>query len=305
MVPWLLANPGVTVGEAARRFGVTAQQIKQDLDDICESETPGLFFDNIVRIQYWRSDDGFDDDCPIFVHQPLNFDRPTQLSADRAAQLLLGLDVVAQLLGTSSPAIASARGKLAEVAQQRVDSPVVLNLGAENKAAFQSIMTALAAQSCVEIEYLPGDRDAVTRRVIEPVSVDADAGVTVIHAWCQNAQAMRRFRLDRVLTARASEVEPHKPERTTASTDLADSAELVLQVTAPVKAAWVFDGLPGTRVVPTQSGVIAEVPAGSAEWAIRWGLAHAGVVEVLEPSQVREAISSRLTTLKALTHPSG
>lgn len=302
LVPWLANHRGATIAETAERFGVSAEQIREDLRDICDSETPGLFFDDTVRIVYWRSDDGIDDDCEIFVEQALRFDRPTRIASGMATQLVLGLDVLEQIMGAPNAAIRSARVKLTNLAPKVAPTSVKVHGKGVASESMHVILAALATRSCAEIDYLAGGRDEVTKRVIEPLSLITDAGLTRVRAWCHVAKAVRTFRLDRVLSATASDATPVAPDFVDDGEAFADAASFSVTAKASTSAAWAFDGLPNCSVTEDSATaeVVATFAAGSVEWAVRWALAHSDVVEVLEPERVRAEAHRRARA--ALTH---
>ena len=74
LVPWLTANPGVTVDEAAAHFDVSADQLEKDLFLLICTGRPGHFHDDLVDIQFW------DEDRRITVLDPQSLDRPLRLS---------------------------------------------------------------------------------------------------------------------------------------------------------------------------------------------------------------------------------
>lgn len=295
LVPWLVAHPGATIRETAEKFGVSGDQIRNDLRDICDSETPGLFFDDTVRIVYWRSDDGIDDDCAIFVNQALRFDRPSRIAAGVAAQLVLGLDVLAQIMGTPSDAVRTARAKLTNIAPDVSVAPVKVQDKGIASETMQCVLRALATRSCIEVDYLAGGRDEVTTRIIEPLTLLTDAGLTRMVSWCHSAEALRTFRLDRILAARPSDASPQAPSKVVDTESFVQSAALNVTATAAKASAWVFDGLPGVEIDEKNAvgQVRATFPAGSMEWAVRWALAHCDVVSVTEPAHLREEVVRR------------
>ncbi|NBO45697.1 MAG: WYL domain-containing protein [Actinobacteria bacterium] len=116
-----------------------------------------------------------------------------------------------------------------------------------------------------------------------------------VRAWCHASEAVRTFRIDRVLAARVSEELPIAPNLVDNGDRFSDSAALSITATAPVSASWVFDGLPGCTVTdPSVTGEVrATFSAGSVEWAVRWALAHCDLVEVTAPMTVCTEIQRR------------
>ena len=58
---------------------------------------------------------------------------------------------------------------------------------------------AIAERRCVRIRYWTAARDALTERVVEPITLQAFQGGTFLHAFCRWRQALRVFRLNRVV----------------------------------------------------------------------------------------------------------
>ena len=56
VVPWLAANDGVSIAEAARHFGVTEKQLSDDLWLLICTGRPGHLHGDLVDIQFWDED---------------------------------------------------------------------------------------------------------------------------------------------------------------------------------------------------------------------------------------------------------
>ena len=80
VVPWLSANDGVTIAEAASHFGVSEKQFQDDLWLLICTGTPGHLHGDLVDIQFW------DEDGSIHVLDAQTLDRPL-----RPEQAILGL----------------------------------------------------------------------------------------------------------------------------------------------------------------------------------------------------------------------
>ena len=107
LVPWLSAHDGVTVSEAASHFGVTTEELVDDLNLLICSGLPGYGPEHLVDIQFW------DEDEEIHVLDPQTLTAPMRLTPDEVTALLVGLRVLAQVPGDHDrDALVTATAKL-------------------------------------------------------------------------------------------------------------------------------------------------------------------------------------------------
>ena len=102
---WVADNPGVSIKEAARHFGVTPAVIERDVNTLWVSGLPGGLHGDLVDFDASDFDAG-----RLSLAEPLGLDRPVRLTRQEAISLLMALRVLADLLVDdegSAPAIAS------------------------------------------------------------------------------------------------------------------------------------------------------------------------------------------------------
>jgi predicted DNA-binding transcriptional regulator YafY len=195
LVPWLVANDGVRIADAAARFGVSERQLLKDLDLLIVSGRPGHLHGDLVDIQYW------DDDGRIHVLDPQVLHRPLALTGDEAAALLVSLRLLAQVPGDHDrAALVSATEKI-EAATQMASTTVDIRLEPVPHALADRVREAIANGRRLQIRYASGATDSVTARVVDPMSLALVSGHLYLHAWCHSSEAMRTFRVDRILEA--------------------------------------------------------------------------------------------------------
>ena len=291
LVPWLTANPGVTVDEAAAHFDVSADQLEKDLFLLICTGRPGHFHDDLVDIQFW------DEDRRITVLDPQSLDRPLRLSPDEAASLLVALRVLAQLPGVSDrDALASATAKLETAAGQALraaDGLTVAVEGPRDPVVASAIDAALAGGRALRLDYV-GQLDERTERVVDPMRVLSLQGRSYLEAWCRRAEAVRTFRIDRIQGAVVLE----EPAIVPSDAVPVDLVEGVLRVEGtPVtlelaaEAAWVAEEQQVDAVTDLGDGRIRVVlPVADDRWLERLLLRYAGSVTVVDRPDVAESV---------------
>jgi predicted DNA-binding transcriptional regulator YafY len=210
LVPYVVSRKVVGLAETAAAFGVSERELVDDL--------------NLLWCVELRAPDPY---CPIdlsyeggeiVVSQAESIARPLRLAVDEASALLVALRMLAEVPGLEDRSAMSrliakleaAAGEAAAVSAQvavQVDMPD--GDGSEGVAA--RINAALAAGRRVHLRhYVPG-RDEATERDVDPMRLLVVEGRPYLEGWCRRAEAVRLFRLDRVLALEVLDVPASPP----------------------------------------------------------------------------------------------
>ncbi len=291
LVPWLLAHDGVTIGETAVHFGVTESELERDLWLLVVCGLPGHGPDQLVDIDFW-------DDGVIHVIDPQTLDRPLRLTPEEAVTLLISLRTLAQVPGIEDRmALHGAMAKIESAlgsAYDRGSLPDV-DLGVPTDVG-RVIDEALLTMSGLEITYLSGTRDDVTRRLIAPVAVEVVDGVAYLEAWCSMAEGVRTFRLDRIISAAAADrpaIPAGEEEPIEAAVRRQPSAWALVSVDPSDR--WIADVHPGASVegVDDHGRSLVRLPLHSHEWGIGLVLGLGGGATVVAPPELVTAVADR------------
>ena len=288
LVPWLVARDGVTMAECAAHFGVTEEQLDLDLWLLVVCGVPGYGPDQLVDIQFW-------DDGQIHVIDPQTLKHPLRLSQEEALTLLVALRMLAQVPGVQDrEAIVSAAVKLENAASAGDSGREMAIHVAVDPDITRVVDRALIEGREVAIRYASATKDEVTDRTIRPRRLFTTDGVTYLEAFCLSAEALRTFRLDRVLVAtlgEAFDVAPVEERTAPASTPRTPLETAVLAVDP--SARWIIDVHQATEAavaLPDGRSVI-RLPLHSFDWGVRLVLSLRGSATVLEPADLVEAVA--------------
>ena len=195
LLPYVVSRNTVGLAETAAAFGVTERQLVDDL--------------NLLWCVELRSPDPY---CPIdlsyeggeiVVSEAEPTDRPLRLGVDEASALLVALRMLAEVPGLEDRSALSrtiakleaAAGEAAVASAQvavQVDRPPGGHL-------LDQIRGALADGRRMHLSYYVPGRDEATERDVDPMRLLVVEGRTYLEGWCRRAEAVRLFRLDRVL----------------------------------------------------------------------------------------------------------
>lgn len=305
LVPWLLAHEGVTVGACAAHFGVTEEELQQDLWQLVVCGLPGYGPDQLVDIQFWDDDDAVRRDGVIRVLDAQTLDRPMRLTHQEALSLLVALRTLAQLPGIEDrAAIVSAAAKLeAATAGADIEREVHVDVAVAEDIRI-AVDSALAEGRQLDITYTSAARDEVTARVISPLRLQSVDGIAYLEALCLSAGAVRTFRLDRMLTATVGAPIDDAPLGT-GSTDPPGEPVGRTVPTATLRiqpsARWVVDVHRGTLVEEDHESGVATVrlPLHSLDWGVRLVLSLTGAAIALDPPELAAAVAAAAGTALA------
>lgn len=218
---WVADNPGVSVQEAARHFGVTPAVIERDVNTLWVSGLPGGLHGDLVDFDAADFEAG-----RLRLSEPLGLDRPVRLTRQEAISLLMALKVLADLLAAdeaSAPVIASTQqavtdlltaGASTDDADAQVDSEAGPSTGLVLEHADRS---GHAAQVLAAVRSALGDRrrlhlvyvsatDTPSERDVDPITLKSDGSHMTLVGWCLSAKAERSFRLDRITSIEVLDV---------------------------------------------------------------------------------------------------
>jgi proteasome accessory factor C len=185
----------VGLADTAAAFGVSERELVDDL--------------NMLWCVEIRSPDPY---CPIdlsyeggeiVVSEAESIDRPLRLGVDEASALLVALRMLAEVSSLEDrSALSRTIAKLEAAAGEAgaVSSQVAVQVddrGAGSVAA--QVRDALERGRRLHLSYYVPGRDEATERDVDPMRLLVVEGRTYLEGWCLRAEAVRLFRLDRVL----------------------------------------------------------------------------------------------------------
>jgi len=196
LVPYVVSRDTVAVAEAAADFGVTEKQLIDDL--------------NMLWCVELRAPDPY---CPIdlsyeggeiTVAEAESIARPLRLKVDEAGALLVALRMLAEIGDPRDrDALNRLIAKLEEAAGQAaaaVGSQVAVQVEADSDGATAArIRDAIARGRRLHLTYYVPARDENTERDVDPMRLLVVDGRAYLEGWCRRAEAVRLFRVDRIV----------------------------------------------------------------------------------------------------------
>jgi proteasome accessory factor C len=261
----------------------------------------------------------------VSVVEPQTLDRPLRLTADEALALRVAARALADVPGLAErEALQSAQAKLASASGEvagldgAAAAPVVqVALEAESEA-LATVRGALQEGRELHLRYLVESRDEVTERTVAPMRLVSVDGRWYLEGWCQLAEGVRLFRLDRMVEAAVGDPAPPLPPAAVPR-DLAEGLfrpreeDLTVVLELSPAARWVADYYPVEKAVElapnvgdgdgreTLGWLRVELRTPDPAWVVRLALRLGGQGRITAPPEVVAAVREQaLAGLAAL-----
>lgn len=296
--PLMADEPGMSVEELARRVGTSTKVLTKDFASLERYDTPAGWVDTVqLLIQQGQAS-----------MQSSHFKRPQKLNRPEMLALDLGLGMLqAELPVDERAVVARTRQLLQAVTARRATSGSEGDrredaIMAESARASQLAMLAVLQQAqeqqlVVTLEYQrPDEVQPGVRRVRPYALLRSDAHVYMV-AWCERAEALRVFRLDRVTGATLTTDRYEVPADFSLAQVLQqggvfkrdDHGEDMLIVRySPQVARWIAERTGGT--VADDGTLEVSYPLADEAWAVRHILQYGPDAAVVSPGAVRERV---------------
>jgi predicted DNA-binding transcriptional regulator YafY len=302
LVPYVVSRKAVGLAETATAFGVSERELVDDL--------------NLLWCVELRAPDPY---CPIdlsyeggeiVVSQAESIARPLRLAVDEASALLVALRMLAEVPGLEDRSAMSrliakleaAAGEAAAASAQVAVQVDIPDEQAERLAA--QIRAAISARRRLHLRYYVPARDEATERDVDPIRIHVVEGRPYLEAWCLRAEAMRLFRLDRVLSLEVLDT-PAAPPAEAVGVDIDEGLfrpspdDIHVEIELSAAGRWVAEYYPCETVTDLPDGrlrIVLRTPDTGLVRRLALGLGEDG--RVVSPpglvADIREAATAAL-----------
>ncbi|MEV6276980.1 YafY family protein [Nocardia sp. NPDC051832] len=298
MIPYFIANPGISAADAAADLGVTTKQLMSDLNQLWMCGLPGYGPGDLIDLSFSEES--------IEVTFSAGIDRPLRLTSTEATALLVALRSIVDMPGMVDPTAAHAAIAKIEAAITGgllvpESEPPTAASGPEaaGKDPVATVRAALADKRAVRIVYYSASRDVVSERVVDPIRIVLVDNNSYLQGWCRQAEGVRLFRFDRIEAATELGEAARPPSHATAEAaalDLFqdDPAVPLARLLVRPDYGWVLDQYPMHRMAVHPDGSLeATMRFATLDWMARLLLGFGSGVTVLGPPELVAAVRER------------
>lgn len=284
LVPFLSTHSHISLKELAQEFGITEKAMANELTALSMCGLPGYTPYELIEIFF---DSGF---VTINNHDAL--DIPRALTQLEVASLLIGLEILRDASIDETPALLEKIDSLIGELKSLLGG--VIEISDSPVTSFQAIIeNAISRRKSLSLEYKSPVKDEIATRSVDPLSLRSEKNFLYLVAFCHKADAVREFRLDRVVDITELGDSTFTPP--SSISDAGESITLKLRILGDRRA--VSEALSISEITPNGE---AEVKIYSPEWMTKAVLAHAPHIELLADSQIRGEIKRSAENILAL-----
>lgn len=308
LVPYLQNRNEVRLDEAASVFGVSPEQMRNDLEVLWFCGYPGLGMGDYIEIDM----DAVDGEGVVRLSNAEYLARPLRLGSSEAAALMVALRALREGASPEQvPAIDRALAKIEAAAGEaaRTAGRVEVHAAPPEESVRRTL--ALVEGACgtghqLRIDYVSPGRDVVSSRVVDPLEVLHWQGNDYLRGWCHQVEGERTFRVDRIVSAEDTgvPVEEH-PEAepldlSSGTFRLSEHLPLAKLVLEP-PGRWVTEYYETSTVVEREDGRIeVTLPVTSRRWLVALLSRLGPSATVVEPTDLADEVRERARAALAL-----
>lgn len=292
LLPYAIKHPGVSVAELARKFGVTKNDLLEDLQLVFLCGLPGYGPGDLIDVDL--------DEDRVYVRMADYFSAPLRLTPAEALVLYAGGATVAALPELEeADALRRALWKLGRAlgvdAEREGTSGLTVSLESSGEEHLADLRRSLEEKKRVRLVYYSASRGELGERDIEPWGILAALGRWYLIALDLTSSGERMFRLDRiksltVLEEEASIPDDFDPEIYRGAFREVPSEPVMDLEISPEAARWFEDYYPVMDSLALEDGWRAvALQYGSPRWAATLVLQLGSDVRNVRPREVVDA----------------
>lgn len=284
MLAYLRANSPVELQTVAEVFNLKPTQVRRYCDLLNEARI-GEFYGENADVEIQDDEDG----VWIETRDSLGLDKQIRFTPDESIAIIGGLKYLEAMPYLVEQKTVSELLLKLQATFATTESIIEIGTGEVDQNIVNILKDAIAGRTCVAITYGAAVDQKVSQRTIEPVALQANEGVVYVRAFCQSSEAMRTFRVDRILQALA--INEPGISQDTVNADFAISSpsiETRLRMLPEMLESFAPETVSGVTGVGNLIEATVKVTNGA--WLTSLVLASAGDIEVLSPQELRNQV---------------
>jgi proteasome accessory factor C len=281
LVPFIHAHQGISLDELASNFGVTSEELTEDLTTLWMCGLPGYTPLELMDLDF---DSGY-----VSIRNAQTLEKPRSITHEEGVAILLGLDLIRINIPSDRADLINCIETLRKRISQSMNLPDSLNVNPViNQNYFNVIESALGEKTGLTIEYHSLHRDELSSRNVFPLEIVRENGYLYLHAYCYLANDFRHFRIDRIVSLSKTDLGSPRDVMPQHNQKISASVRL-LRSSRDTSERFALDN--------PSVGNEFQIESYSEQWVQRAVLASGDSVELLSPRTIREIIAKRAQSI--------
>ena len=286
LIPFILENPGISIGKLAKQFSVSEKQVESDLQLIFMCGLPGYTPYELIDLIF--------EDGVVSIIDPQVLDKPRRFTKSELVVIVLGLQLLSEL--SASDAIRS--GKL------QLLSNKIMKLGGSNsvviapsssKSPYVEVITrAITDKKSLTMQYQSLVKDEISVRAIIPHSLYLMNGNLYLSALDLKARSDRIFKVELIKNCEIGNEISSEAVAQDSST-----LEVVLDVQRAYRNFIERNSSIITAVEEQKNSFRVHLKLSNLEWLKRSILSNSPGIKVISPPSLAQEVAELAASLLA------
>lgn len=138
LIPFILENPGVTIGKLSKQFSVTEKQIESDLQLIFMCGLPGYTPYELIDLIF--------EDGVVSIIDPQVLDKPRRFTKSELVVIALGLQILSELSNSDAVRLSKIKTLSEKISKLGSSNSVVFASSSTNSSFIEVISKAITDQ---------------------------------------------------------------------------------------------------------------------------------------------------------------
>ena len=286
LIPYILENPGISIGKLAKQFSVSEKQVESDLQLIFMCGLPGYTPYELIDLIF--------EDGVVSIIDPQVLDKPRRFTKSELVVIALGL----QLLSELSASDATRSGKL------QLLSNKIMKLGGSNsvviapsssKSPYVEVITrAITDKKSLTMQYQSLVKDEISVRAIIPHSLYLMNGNLYLSALDLKAKSDRIFKVELIKNCEIGNEISSEAVAQDSST-----LEVVLDVQRAYRNFIERNSSIITSVEEQKNSFRVHLKLNNLEWLKRSILSNSPGIKVISPPSLAQEVAELAASLLA------
>ena len=286
LIPYILENPGVSIGKLAKQFSVTEKQIESDLQLVFMCGLPGYTPYELIDLIF--------EDGVVSIIDPQVLDKPRRFTKSELVVIALGLQLLGELSISDSARLSKIKSLSNKITQLGGSNSIIFAPSSSKSPFVEVISKAITNKKSLTIQYQSLIKDEVSIRKVFPHNLYFMNGNLYLSAMDLAAKADRVFKVELIKTCEVGN---------DVSSEVVNENNLTIEVVLDVQKTY-------KNFIERNSSIITAVEEqkncfrvhlklSNLEWLKRSILSNAPGIMVISPSLLAQEVAALATSLLA------
>jgi len=286
LIPFILENPGISIGKLAKQFSVSEKQVESDLQLIFMCGLPGYTPYELIDLIF--------EDGVVSIIDPQVLDKPRRFTKSELVVIVLGLQLLSEL--SASDAIRSRKLQLLsnKIMKLGGSNSVVIAPSSSKSPYVEVITRAITDKKSLTMQYQSLVKDEISVRAIIPHSLYLMNGNLYLSALDLKAKSDRIFKVELIKNCEIGNEISSEAVAQDSST-----IEVVLDVQRAYRNFIERNSSIITAVEEQKNSFRVHLKLNNLEWLKRSILSNSPGIKVISPPSLAQEVAELAASLLA------